>query len=76
VKNGFDIFSATLSSGRNKKAELINQIGARLADEFGVEFYAEDWKKFGRQEKSKKMVSERGIYRQNYCGCKYSLPPV
>jgi predicted adenine nucleotide alpha hydrolase (AANH) superfamily ATPase len=32
-----------------------------------------DWKKDGRQEKGKKMIDERGIYRQNYCGCKFSI---
>lgn len=73
AKNGFDFFATSLTMGRNKKAEVINPIGLVLADEFGIGFFAEDWKKSGRQEKAKKMVAERGIYRQNYCGCKYSL---
>ncbi|MDP2933270.1 MAG: epoxyqueuosine reductase QueH [bacterium] len=68
-----DVFGTTLSMGRNKNAATINAIGRRLGDEYGVEFLEEDWKKNGRQEIAGKMVAERKIYRQNYCGCKYSL---
>lgn len=72
-QNGFEIFGSSLTSGRNKRAEIINEIGQSFASVYKIKFYKEDWKKGGRQEKSKKMVEERGIYRQNYCGCKYSL---
>lgn len=72
-ENDFDIFCTTLTSGRNKKAEIINPIGKMLSEKYGVKFLETDWKKEGRQEKGRKMVEERGIYRQNYCGCKYSL---
>jgi predicted adenine nucleotide alpha hydrolase (AANH) superfamily ATPase len=71
-QNGFDAFATSLTTGRNKKAEVINPIGERLAEEFKIIYLSEDWKTNGRQEKSKKMVGDRGIYRQNYCGCKYS----
>lgn len=71
-ENNFDIFGTSLTSGRNKKAEVINPIGMALAREYGVEFCDADWKKDGRQEKGRRMVADRGIYRQNYCGCRYS----
>ncbi len=71
--NGFDYFSTSLTSGRNKDAEKINPLGDALGVFYGVNFYAEDWKKGGRQEKAKKMIGDRGIYRQNYCGCIFSL---
>ncbi len=73
AKNGFDIFGTSLTSGRNKKAEVIHPLGQVLAEKYKVKFYDEDWKKGGRQEKGRKMVSDRGIYRQNYCGCKFSI---
>ena len=72
AENGFDIFSTSLTSGRNKKADIINPIGLSLAEEFGVKYLAEDWKKQGRQEKANKMIDERDIYRQTYCGCVHS----
>lgn len=73
AKNGFEYFGTSLTSGRNKKAEVINPIGHLFAKEYKIKFLADDWKTNGRQEKGRKMVAERGIYRQNYCGCKYSL---
>ena len=87
-ENNLDIFCTTLTSGRNKKAEVINPIGVELGVKYGVKFFETDWKKdgrpasvrpphggrttAGRQEKARRMVEERGIYRQNYCGCVYS----
>ncbi|OGH93917.1 MAG: hypothetical protein A2538_03555 [Candidatus Magasanikbacteria bacterium RIFOXYD2_FULL_41_14] len=72
AKNGFEIYGTTITSGRNKLAAIINPIGQSFAKYYKIKFYSEDWKKGGRQEKSNQMVAERGIYRQNYCGCKYS----
>jgi hypothetical protein len=69
----FDFFSTTLTSGRNKSATTIFPLAEDATKKFSVKFYAEDWKKNGRQERGKEMVNSRGIYRQNYCGCKYSL---
>ncbi|MFA7654043.1 MAG: epoxyqueuosine reductase QueH [Candidatus Magasanikbacteria bacterium] len=73
AQNGFEIFGTSLTSGRNKKADVIHPIGVALAKVYKIKFYEEDWKKNGRQEKGRKMVAERLIYRQNYCGCVYSV---
>ncbi|MFH1790175.1 MAG: epoxyqueuosine reductase QueH [bacterium] len=70
---GFQWIASTLTSGRNKKADLINNLGKLVADEKGLKFYEEDWKKKGRQEASQSICLQEGIYRQNYCGCIYSL---
>jgi len=72
-ENNFDIFCTTLTSGRNKKAEIINPIGLELAKEFGVEFFVADWKTGGKQQRANQLVKEKGIYRQDYCGCSFSL---
>lgn len=73
AKNGFGYFSSSLTSGRNKRAEIIHPIGHNFAKIYKIKFHDVDWKKDGRQEKGRKMVEERGIYRQNYCGCEKSL---
>jgi len=70
---GYDYFASTLTTGRNKKAEVINPIGLRLAQSYGIEFLAHDWKKAGGQEQAHRVSKELGIYRQNYCGCVYSI---
>jgi predicted adenine nucleotide alpha hydrolase (AANH) superfamily ATPase len=72
-EQGIDLFATTLTTGRNKKAAVINPIGQGLAKHLGIRFYEADWKKGGREERSRAMIRERGIYRQNYCGCRYSL---
>jgi len=72
-ENSFDLFATSLTSGRNKKADIINPIGKSLEEKYGVEYYEEDWKKGGRQEKGRELVNEMDIYRQDYCGCKYSV---
>lgn len=74
AEKDFDVFGTSLTSGRNKKAEVIHPLGHALAKKYGIIFFDEDWKKNGRQELGRKMVNERGIYRQNYCGCRFSLP--
>ena len=70
---GCNIFSTTLTSGRYKKAEIINPIGEGIAKANGLKFISADWKKDGRQERAQKLVCENNIYKQKYCGCEFSL---
>ena len=70
--HGFEYFSTSLTSGRNKKAAIINPIGVEIGKQYGVKFYEEDWKKKGRHEKERLLIKEKNIYTQDYCGCTYS----
>ncbi|MFA5831229.1 MAG: epoxyqueuosine reductase QueH [Candidatus Paceibacterota bacterium] len=72
-EKGFEIFGTTLTMGRQKTAKVITPIGEQAAEVFGLKYLAEDWKKGGRQETARVLVKEKNIYKQNYCGCKYSL---
>jgi predicted adenine nucleotide alpha hydrolase (AANH) superfamily ATPase len=72
---GFPLFGTTLTMGSRKSAKVIFPIGEAAAKRYGIRFFAEDWKKKGREVIARAMVKERGIYRQKYCGCQYSLPP-
>jgi predicted adenine nucleotide alpha hydrolase (AANH) superfamily ATPase len=65
-------FGTTLTMGRRKKASLIFPLAEAIGAATGVAFLAEDWKKHGREERARAMIAERGIYRQTYCGCRYS----
>lgn len=71
-ENNYQYFASTLTSGRNKKAEVINPLGESITKKYGLTFVAGDWKKHGGQEASRQLTSELGIYRQHYCGCQYS----
>jgi hypothetical protein len=72
-ENGFEVFGTTLTMGRQKTAKVITPLGEQVAEIFGLKYLAEDWKKGGRQEIARKLIQEKNIYQQNYCGCKYSL---
>lgn len=72
-EHDYDCFASTLTSGRNKKAEIINPIGVALAQKYGLKFIEADWKKQGGQEASNQLSKQEGMYRQHYCGCQYSM---
>lgn len=71
-ENGFQYFGTSLTSGRNKRANIINPIGKNIGDKFGIKFFEEDWKKGGRQEMAQQLIKQKNIYKQDYCGCVYS----
>ena len=43
AQNGFDIFGTSLTSGRNKKADVIHPLGLALAEKYNLEFYRQDY---------------------------------
>ena len=69
---GYDFFGTTLTVSPLKNAALINEIGFALAEEYGVRYLPSDFKKRGGYQRSIELSREYGLYRQNYCGCKYS----
>lgn len=70
---GIKHWGTSLSMGSNKSAKVISAIAKAIGNHRELKFYDVDWKTGGRQEKGLKMTKERNIYRQNYCGCVYSL---
>ncbi len=69
---GFDFFTTTLTVSPYKNAEALNEIGSKLADEFGTEYLYSDFKKKEGYKRSCELSREYNLYRQNYCGCIYS----
>ncbi|MBR0162053.1 MAG: epoxyqueuosine reductase QueH [Oscillospiraceae bacterium] len=73
AEGGFDCFCSTLTLSRHKDPVRINALGERFAEEFGVAWLPSEFKKRGRELRSKQLCEQYGIYRQNYCGCEYSV---
>lgn len=73
---GVDYFCTTLTLSPLKNAELINEIGARLGKEYGVNWLFSDFKKENGYLRSLKLSEEHSLYRQNYCGCVFSKNPL
>lgn len=72
-EKGFDLFGTTLTVSPHKNAELINLIGENISKKTGIEFLVSNFKKQNGYKRSIELSKENGLYRQNYCGCKYAL---
>ena len=71
--NGFDFFTTTLSISPHKNAEVLNSVCKEASEKFGVPNLWADFKKRGGYKRSCELSEEYGIYRQNYCGCIFSI---
>lgn len=69
---GMDYFTTTLSISPLKNAAKLNEIGDRLAAEYGVKYLNSDFKKKNGYKRSVELSEEYGMYRQYYCGCVFS----
>lgn len=69
----FDFYTTTLTISPHKDPVRINTIGMEYADRFGVKFLPSDFKKKNGYLRSIELSREFGLYRQNYCGCIYSM---
>ena len=67
-KLGLDKFTTTLTVSRFKKSESIFSVGEQFEG-----FTKIDFKKKDGFAKSVKMSNLLGLYRQQYCGCEFSL---
>lgn len=72
-ERGADYFCTTLSISPLKNAEKLNEIGQALAYEYGVKYLPSDFKKRNGYKRSVELSHEYGIYRQDYCGCVFSI---
>lgn len=70
---GFDYFTTTLTISPLKSSERLNEIGERLGDEYGVRHLPSDFKKREGYKRSIELSRQYGLYRQDYCGCRYSM---
>lgn len=70
---GADYFCTTLTVSPHKNSALLNEIGIAAENEYGVRFLRSDFKKKEGYKRSTELSSELDLYRQNYCGCKYSM---
>jgi len=74
--HGCTVLATTLTIGRNKRADVINLLGRAACAQHGVTFLEADWKKKDGAKHSAELARELGMYRQNYCGCEFSVRPA
>lgn len=69
-REGFSHFSTTLLISHHQDHNSIKEIGEKLARDYGVQFYSQDFRPFFYQGKDR--AKQMGIYSQKYCGCLFS----
>lgn len=72
-EGNFDYFTTTLSISPLKNADKLNEIGKKLEEEYQVPYLISDFKKKNGYKRSIELSKEYGLYRQNYCGCEFSV---
>lgn len=70
---GFDYFTTTLSISPMKNAQKLNEIGNKLEKEYEVSYLYSDFKKKNGYKRSVELSKEYDLYRQDYCGCIFSM---
>ena len=63
----------TLTVSPHKDAQRINALGREICEQHGVKWLPGDFKKREGYKRSIELSKEYGLYRQEYCGCLYSL---
>lgn len=71
-RDSFDYFTTTLSISPHKNAEWLNSIGAELSERYSLPYLFSDFKKKGGYLRSIELSQEYELYRQNFCGCRFS----
>lgn len=69
---GYSYFGTSLTVSPYKNAKVLNEIGAELAKKYQINFLFSDFKKNNGYKNSIELSKEYHLYRQDYCGCKYS----
>ncbi len=72
-EHNFDYFASTLSISPYKDTERLNSIGEEISKDSNVLWLVNDFKKKGGYLRSTVLSKEMDLYRQDYCGCVYSI---
>lgn len=68
----FDAFTSVLGVSRFKDFKQVNDAARLVWIEEGKPYVAKDWRKEGLEELRHALIKELALYKQSYCGCKYS----
>ena len=70
---GERIFTSTLLTSPKKSLKQLQYAGNILAEKFGIEFIAPDYRKASGTQEQNILAKEDALYRQDYCGCLFGL---
>lgn len=70
---GIEVFTTSIVISPHKNYKKLTEIGEKIAREMDLKYKAIDFKKQDGFLKTNKLSRELGLYRQNYCGCEFSI---
>ena len=70
---GIKTFTTSIVISPHKNYEKLVNIGQKIALKFDLEYLAIDFKKKDGFLKTNNISKEFNLYRQNYCGCEFSI---
>lgn len=73
-ENDFAVITSSLGISRWKDMDQINDCGIGSAEKYdGVNYWTYNWRKAGGAARMYEIAKEEKFYKQEYCGCIYSL---
>jgi predicted adenine nucleotide alpha hydrolase (AANH) superfamily ATPase len=69
-ERGADAFTTTLTVSPHKSAAVVNRVGVEIG---GEKFLVRDFKKQEGFKRAMALAKQWALYRQDYCGCVYSM---
>lgn len=73
-ENNFKVITSSLGISRWKNMEQINDSGERCASNYpDITYWKYNWRKEGGSARMYEIAKEEEFYKQEYCGCIYSL---
>jgi len=73
VRCGAGSLTTTLTISPHKDPSAINGIGEKICSEHGLVWISKIWRKNNGFKRSVDESRKLGLYRQDYCGCIYSI---
>lgn len=70
---GFGFFSTSLNVNPFKNSDDIKNVGDLVGKKFGVKFVFKNFNAWTGYKKSLELSKKYDLYRQDYCGCVFSL---
>lgn len=67
-----DVFTTSLVISPHKNYEKITELGRVIAENNGIEYLPQNFRKQDGFLKTNKIARELNLYRQNYCGCEFA----
>ena len=71
-ENEFEYITTTLTISPHKNSDKINEIGLKVAEDYGLKYLLSDFKKNDGFKRSIELSNEYDLYRQSFCGCEFS----